>query len=87
MKNQASLDEIRRRIQKSLAESKRQQLRDEFGMQRDYISPTLSPEAENNWLDYILEFERQFENAQTFMVREQIGNGWVSKLVLSKVEI
>jgi hypothetical protein len=74
MKNQESLDEMRWRIQKSLAESKRQQLRDEFGMQMDYTSPTLSPEAENEWLDYILEFERQFENAQTITVRERIGN-------------
>lgn len=63
MKNQESLDEMRWRIQKSLAESKRQQLRDEFGMQMDYTSPTISPEAENEWLNYILEFERQFANA------------------------
>jgi hypothetical protein len=74
MKNQESLDEMRRRIQKSLAESKRQQLRDEFGMQRDYTSPTLSPEAENNWFDYLLEFERQLENAKSITVRERIGN-------------
>jgi hypothetical protein len=68
------LDHIREQIQKSLAQSKRQQLRDEFGMQMDYTSPTLSPEAENEWLDYILEFERQFANARSITVRERIGN-------------
>jgi hypothetical protein len=78
MKNQETLDEMRWRIQKSLAESKRQQLRDEFGMQMDYTSPTLSPKAENKRLDYILKFERQFENVKPITVREQIGNGCIS---------
>jgi hypothetical protein len=68
------LDDIREQIQKSLAQSKRQQLRDEFGMQMDYTSPSLSPEAENEWLDYIQEFERQFENARAITVREKIGD-------------
>jgi hypothetical protein len=47
-------------------------LRDELEM--DYVNPALPPEAENEWFDYILEFERQFENAQTITVREFIGN-------------
>ena len=69
-----SLDDIRRQIQESLAESKREQLREEFGMLHDYTDPRLSPEAQNDFLDYVLEFERQFENAERITVRERIGN-------------
>ena len=69
-----SLDDIRRQIQESLAQSKREKLREEFGMLDDYTDPRLSPEAQNDFLDYILEFERQFENAQRISVRERIGN-------------
>lgn len=74
MPDEHSLDEMRRRIQESLIQAKREQLRDEFGMQHDYVDPQLAPEAHNEWLDYILEFERQFENAQSITVRERIGN-------------
>jgi hypothetical protein len=73
MLDNESLDEIRRQIQESLAQSKREQLRDEFGMVHDYIDPKLSPEAQNDFLDYILEFERQIENVQSITVRERIG--------------
>ncbi len=74
MPDEHSLDEMRRRIQESMIQAKREQLRDEFGMQLDYADPQLAPEAHNEWLDYILEFERQFENAQSITVRERIGN-------------
>ena len=69
-----SLDEIRRRIQESLIQAKREQLRDEFGMQLDHIDGRLSPEAQNEWLDNVLEFERKIENAQSITVRDRIGN-------------
>ena len=69
-----SLDEIRRQFQESLAQAKREKLREEFGMLQDYTDPRLSPETQNEWLDYILEIERQFENAQRITVRERIGN-------------
>ena len=74
MQDNNSLDEIRWQIQESLAQSKREQLRDEFGMVHDYTDSRLSPEAQNDFLDYILEFERQFENAKRITVRERIGN-------------
>lgn len=69
-----SLDEMRRRIQESLIQAKREQLRDEFEMQFDHMDGCLLPEAQNEWLDYILNFERQFENAPRITVRERIGN-------------
>lgn len=74
MQDNDSLDEMRKRIQESLIQSKREQLRDEFGMQFDHMDERLSPEAKNEWLDYILDFERQFENAPRITVRERIGN-------------
>ena len=37
-----SLDEIRRRIQESLIQAKREELREEFGMQLDQIDGRLS---------------------------------------------
>ena len=74
MLDNESLDEIRKQIQESLAESKREQLREEFGMLHDYTDPRFSPEAQNDFLDYVLEFERQFENAERITVRERIGN-------------
>ena len=47
MPDKHSLDEMRRRIQESLIQAKREQLRDEFGMQFDYVNPQLAPEAQN----------------------------------------
>lgn len=49
-------------------------MRGEFGMQFDDADSQLGPEAHNEWLDYILEFERQFENASRITVWERIGN-------------
>jgi hypothetical protein len=72
--NEQETDEMRRRIQESLIEAKRNQLRDEYGMQFDYMDSELAPEAKNEWFDYLLEFERQFENAPRITVRERIGN-------------
>lgn len=74
MKNKRELDEMRQQIQDSLRESKRNELRDKFGMQAEYKTPKLSPEEEISWLDSVLEFERQFENVKTITVRERIGN-------------
>ena len=74
MDDNDSLDEMRRRIQESLTQAKRERLRDEFGMLFEYSDPSLSPKEQNDWFDYIMEFERQFENSQTITVRERIGN-------------
>ncbi|GIK42699.1 MAG: hypothetical protein BroJett011_65320 [Chloroflexota bacterium] len=68
------LDEIRRRIQEALSQAKKDKLRTEYGMEFEYTHPGLSPEVENEWLDYVLEFERQFEQAKPITVRERIGN-------------
>ncbi len=74
MKENDNLDEMRRRIQESLIRAKQEKLRDEYGMQAHFAAPGLPPEVEIEWLDSVLEFERQFKNAQTITVRERIGN-------------
>ena len=74
MQDKGSLDEIRKRIQESLIQAKREQLRDECGMQFDHMNERLPPEVQNEWLGYLLDFERQFENAPLITVRERIGN-------------
>lgn len=68
------IDDIRRQIQAALNDSRRDILRDQFGMVDEHRSPTLSPEMESEWLDYILEFERQLENAPRITVRARVGN-------------
>lgn len=68
------IDDIRRRIQAALNESKRDVLRDQYGMIDEHHSPDMPPEVESQWLDYILEFERQFENAPRITVRARIGD-------------
>lgn len=61
MKDQQFLDEIRRKIQASLAESERE---------------PLSPEEEDQrFMDELLEFDRQLEEAPRITVRERIGMG------------
>lgn len=74
MKSNEELDEMRRRIQGTISQTKRDELRDKYGMQLERTDSNLPFEAENEWLDYLLEFEQKFENAKTITVREQIGN-------------
>ena len=80
MKNKRELDEMRQQIQDSLRESKRDELRDKFGMQAEYTNPNLPPEAKISFLDNVLEFERQFENVKTITVRERIDNPEIKPL-------
>lgn len=80
MKNKQELDEMRQQIQDSLRQSKREELRDKFGMQAGYTNPNLPPEMEISFLDDVLEFERQFENVKTITVRERIGNPEIKPL-------
>ncbi len=80
MHDNGSLDEMQKRIQESLIQAKRELLRDEFGMQFDHMDSSLSLEGQNEWLDYLLDFERQFENAPLITVRERIGNPSIQPL-------
>lgn len=68
------------RIQRILNEKKKEDLREQYGMLLEGHSENMSPQVEGEWLDYITEFERQFENAKQISVRERIGNPEVKPL-------
>ena len=59
MKDKQELDNMRQQIQDSLRKSKRDELRDKFGMQAEYTNPKLSPEEENSWLDSVPQSNRR----------------------------
>jgi hypothetical protein len=59
MKDKQELDNMRQQIQDSLRKSKRDELRDKFGMQAEYTNPELSPEEENSWLDRVPQSNRR----------------------------
>ena len=81
-------DDFQDRIQRILNEKKKEDLRKRYGMQLEGHSEELSPQEESEWLDYITEFERQFENATEISVRERIGNPAISPLSdISDVEM
>ena len=61
-------------IQEALSQAKRDKLRNEYDMAFEYTDSKLSPEVENEWLDHVLEFERQFEQAEYITVCERIGD-------------
>jgi hypothetical protein len=67
-------DDFQDRIQRILNEKKKEDLRKRYGMQLEGHTEDLSPQDESEWLDYITEFERQFENAAEISVRKRIGN-------------
>lgn len=73
-------DDFQDRIQRILNEKKKEDLREQYGMSLEGHSEKMSPQAEGEWLDYITEFERQFENAKQISVRERIGNPDVKPL-------
>lgn len=73
-------DDFQDRIQRILNEKKKEDLREQYGMLFEGHSEKMSRQAEGEWLDYITEFERQFENAKQISVRERIGNPQVKPL-------
>ncbi len=72
-------DDFQDRIQRILNEKKKDELRENYRMQMENADG-LSPQAEGEWLDYITEFERQFENARRISIRERIGDPFIKPL-------
>ena len=73
-------DDFQDRIQRILNEKKKEDLRQQYGMSFEGHSEEMSPQMEGEWLDYITEFERQFEDPKQISVREKIGNPDVKSL-------
>lgn len=62
------------RIQRALNESKRNALKDRYGMIFDRVSEDVPPHMEAEFLSYIEEIERQGEHRRTITVREFLGD-------------
>ncbi len=73
-------DDFQDRIQRILNDKKKEDLRKQYGMSFEDHSEEMSPQAESEWLDNIVAFERQFENAKSITVHERIGNPEVRRL-------
>lgn len=71
--DESPFDEERRRIQEALNESKKKELADKYGAHFSDGSQ-LSPDGESKWLNYIEEFESQFEHARQIKIRELVGH-------------
>ena len=68
-------DDFQDRIQRTLNEYKQEELAEKYGAQFSPESnPNLPPQVEAQWLEYIDEFERQFENATQIPLRELVGS-------------
>jgi hypothetical protein len=73
MKNE-ELDEIRRGIQEALSQAKKELPRNEYGGPSATTDSSLTATTENEWVNYLSEFDRQLEEAKTITVRERIGD-------------
>ena len=68
-----AFDEERKRVQEALNQAKKKELAEKYGAHFSDESQ-LSPDGESKWLNYIEEFERQFEHANRIKIREFVGN-------------
>lgn len=67
-------------VQRRRNEQKRRELAARYGAIFADSEPSLSADIEAEWLDYIEEFERHFEDANRISVREYLGNPQVLAL-------
>lgn len=72
--DESAFDEERERIQKALNEAKKREIEEKYGARFSDGESKLPPEAEAQWLNYITEFERQFENAKRISIRKRLGS-------------
>jgi len=76
MRDSTHDDGFQDRIGRILNEHKRQELEDKYGLHfsSPRSNPDLPPEVEAQWLGYVDEFERQFEQAERVALRQFIGS-------------
>jgi hypothetical protein len=79
--SQPDSDEDReKRIQRALNEAKKRQLEEKYGMQSYEGDAEIDPGVKGEFLDYVEEFERQYQSARRVMVRELLGSPVVRPL-------
>lgn len=71
--DESFFDEEQRRIQKALNQAKRRELEKKYGAHFSEGESKAPPHIESEWLNYIEEFERQFENAKRTKIQEFLG--------------
>lgn len=71
--DESLFEEEQDRIEKSLNEAKRRELEEKYGAHFSRDESNLPPKVESDWLDYVMEFERQFENAKQIVILEVLG--------------
>jgi hypothetical protein len=72
--DESVFDEERDRIQKALNESKKREMEEKYGAHFSDSDSKLPPDVEAKWLNYVTEFERQFENAKRTSIRKRLGS-------------
>jgi len=73
-------DDRERRIQRALNDAKRKELEKRYGMQSSHNDSEMEPEIEGDFLNYVEEFERQYQSAKRATVRERAGSPDVKPL-------
>jgi hypothetical protein len=81
-----SIDETNDRIQRALNESKKETLKDEFGMVHSYVNPDLEPELESDFQNYIEQWERAYAVAQQTTVWEFLGKPEIKPMASLSIE-
>lgn len=76
------LDDTDREFFQMLNEDKKELLADKYGMMASYTDPAMPPDAESRWLDQMINFEEQWENAKRIPLREFLGNPTLKPLAL-----
>ncbi|MEZ4861888.1 MAG: hypothetical protein R3C14_11285 [Caldilineaceae bacterium] len=79
--NDNFFDDEQEKIQRILNEKKRRELAERYGASFGESDVQMPAEAEAEWLNYIEEFERQFEDAERISVRAYLGNPHVRPLM------
>ena len=68
------------RIQRALNEAKKKDLEEKYGMESYQGDLEIEPEVEGEFLDYVEEFERQYQSAKRTTVRELVDSPDVKPL-------
>lgn len=78
--SQLDSDDREKHIQRALNDAKRKELERKYGMRSSHGDSRLEPEAEGEFLDYVEEFERQYQSAKRTTVRDMAGRPDVKPL-------
>jgi hypothetical protein len=67
------IEQANQEAQRALNEAKKLELQEKYGMETSYRHPELDPAVESDFLDYVTEFEKQWQSAERTSVWEFVG--------------